>query len=383
MIGEPDVTRVLLLIPTLDRSGAEKQLTLLATGLSRDFPDEFEVDVACLTRGGPYQAELEAAGVSVTVLGKRFRFDPFALRRLKKLIQEKRPDILHTWLFAANSYGRLVAGKQGSPGPKVIVSERCVDTWKASWQLWLDRKQIPRTERLIGNSQAVVDFYRKLGVPDEKLLVFRNGIELPTDLSDESLLKLREEFGIAESSKIIGFVGRLAPQKRLKDLLWSFELVCSHDLDVHFVITGDGPQRSELERFAKQIRVHDRVTFTGHRDDAASIVAMCDLFWLASDFEGQSNSLMEAMASARPVIVSDIAPNRELVSHEETGLVVPVTDRAEFAKAAVRLLGDEPLAARLGVAAQEQMANEFSVRQMIESHAELYRTVAGAETKNK
>ncbi|MBC8289474.1 MAG: glycosyltransferase [Planctomycetes bacterium] len=377
------MTRVLLLIPTLDRSGAEKQLTLLATGLSRDFPDEFEVDVACLTRGGPYQAELEAAGVSVTVLGKRFRFDPFALRRLKKLIQEKRPDILHTWLFAANSYGRLVAGKQGSPGPKVIVSERCVDTWKASWQLWLDRKQIPRTERLIGNSQAVVDFYRKLGVPDEKLLVFRNGIELPTDLSDESLLKLREEFGIAESSKIIGFVGRLAPQKRLKDLLWSFELVCSHDLDVHFVITGDGPQRSELERFAKQIRVHDRVTFTGHRDDAASIVAMCDLFWLASDFEGQSNSLMEAMASARPVIVSDIAPNRELVSHEETGLVVPVTDRAEFAKAAVRLLGDEPLAARLGVAAQEQMANEFSVRQMIESHAELYRTVAGAETKNK
>ena len=369
------MTRVLLLIPTLDRSGAEKQLTLLASGLKRDFSDEFEVEVVCLTRGGPYQVELEAAGVPVTILGKRFRFDPFALRRLKKLVREKQPDILHTWLFAANSYGRLVAGKEGVAGPQVVVSERCVDTWKAGWQLWLDRKQIPRTTRMIGNSQAVVDFYRELGVPDEKLVVIRNGIDLPEAPSQEARTALRQELGIAASSKILGFVGRLAPQKRLKDLLWSFELVRSHDLDVHFVIAGDGPQRSELEQFAKQIRVADRVTFTGHRDDAASILALCDIFWLASDFEGQSNSLMEAMAAARPVIVSDIAPNRELVSHEETGLVVPVTDRAEFAKAAVDLLRDEKLATQLGSDARNRMATEFSIRQMVESHVELYRAI--------
>ena len=372
--------RVLLLIPTLDRSGAEKQLTLLASGLKRDFSDEFEVEVACLTRGGPYQADLEAAGVPVTVLGKRFRFDPFALRRLKKHIQEKQPDILHTWLFAANSYGRLVAGKASVPGPEVIVSERCVDTWKAGWQLWLDRKQVPRTTKMIGNAQAVVDFYRELGVPDEKLVVIRNGVDLRDGPSEERLAALRQEFAIAASSKVLGFVGRLAPQKRLKDLLWSFELVRSHDLDVHFVIAGDGSQRSELEQFAKQIRVADRVTFTGHHRDAASILALCDIFWLASDFEGQSNSLMEAMAAARPVIVSDIASNRELVSHEETGLAVPVTDRAEFAKAAVRLLGDEDLAKQLGYAARDRMAKEFSIRQMVESHAEIYRTVARKET---
>jgi len=228
---------------------------------------------------------------------------------------------------------------------------------------------------MIGNSQAVVDFYRELGVPDEKLVVIRNGIDLPEAPSQEARTALRQELGIAASSKILGFVGRLAPQKRLKDLLWSFELVRSHDLDVHFVIAGDGPQRSELEQFAKQIRVADRVTFTGHRDDAASILALCDIFWLASDFEGQSNSLMEAMAAARPVIVSDIAPNRELVSHEETGLVVPVTDRAEFAKAAVDLLRDEKLATQLGSDARNRMATEFSIRQMVESHVELYRAI--------
>ena len=260
------------------------------------------------------------------------------------------------------------------------MSERCVDTWKAGWQLWLDRKQVPRTTRMIGNAQAVVDFYRELGVPDEKLVVIRNGVDLRDGPSEDRLAALRQEFAIAASSIVLGFGGRLAPQKRLKDLLWSFELVRSHDLDVHFVIAGDGSQRSELEQFAKQIRVADRVTFTCHHRDAASILALCDIFWLASDFEGQSNSLMEAMAAARPVIVSDIASNRELVSHEETGLAVPVTARAEFAKAAVRLLGDEDLAKQLGSAARDRMAKEFSIRQMVESHAEIYRTVARKET---
>ncbi|MFG0294392.1 MAG: glycosyltransferase, partial [Maioricimonas sp. JB045] len=104
--------RLLLVIPTLDRSGAEKQLTLLARGLPRD---EVSVHVVALTRGGPYADELRAAGVEVTVLGKRMKFDPRALRDLKRLVREERPDVSHSWLFAANAYARFVAG--GADGP--------------------------------------------------------------------------------------------------------------------------------------------------------------------------------------------------------------------------------------------------------------------------
>jgi len=367
------VIRVVLLIPTLDRSGAEKQLTLLAKGLPRD---EFDVEVVCLTRGGPFQTELEAAGIPVTIVGKRFRFDPFAIFRLRRLIAEKRPDILHTWLFAANSAGRLAVKKTG--GPKVLVSERCVDSWKSGWQFWLDRKLISRTTHLIGNSQAVADFYRTVGVPAEKLSVIRNGIEIPEPLPVEDVSKLREELGIPVTSKVFGFVGRLAPQKRLKDLLWAFELVVSHGLDVQFVIVGDGPERERLETFAKQIRVDDRVHFIGHREDAASLLPMFDVFWMASEFEGQSNSLMEAMAAARPVIVSNIAPNRELVSSEETGLVVPVTDRVAFAQAALRLLRDPDLATGLAESARARMTGEFAVTGMVAAYSELYRRIFAA-----
>ena len=134
--------RVLLVIPTLDQSGAEKQLTLLATGLPRD---QFDVRVVALTRGGPYAENLERHGIPVTILAKRWKFDPFCLWRLRRVIRDWQPAIIHTWLFAANAYGRMVAGGRGQP--PVIVSERCVDTWKSGWQLKLDRRQIPRCLR--------------------------------------------------------------------------------------------------------------------------------------------------------------------------------------------------------------------------------------------
>ncbi|RLT09174.1 MAG: glycosyl transferase, partial [Planctomycetota bacterium] len=124
-------TKLMLLVPTLDQSGAEKQLTLLACRLPRD---EFDVHVVALTRGGTFADELVQHGVRLTVIGKRWKFDPMAMWRLRKLIKAEQPDIVHTWLFAANAYGRLMVGRRRSPRPKLIVSERCVDVWKAGWQ---------------------------------------------------------------------------------------------------------------------------------------------------------------------------------------------------------------------------------------------------------
>jgi Glycosyltransferase Family 4 len=122
------VIKLLLFIPTLDRSGAEKQFSLLATRLPRD---EFDVHAVTLTRSGPYESVLRDAGVRLSNLKKRMRVDPVALWRLKSLLDAEQPDILHSWIFAANAYGRLVTGR--GPRPKVVVSERCVDSWKSAW----------------------------------------------------------------------------------------------------------------------------------------------------------------------------------------------------------------------------------------------------------
>ncbi len=183
--------RVELLIPTLVRSGAEKQLTLLACGLPKD---QFDVRVTCLTSGGPYVESLRKAEIPVTILNKRFQFDPLAWWRLRRHLKAATPDILHTWLFAANSYGRMALPR--SSHTKTIVSERCVDSWK-TWQLWVDRKLVSRTDCLVGNSQAVVDFYRPLGYRDDQLCVIPNGVEVPPQPSQS-----RNEF-LAETRSAV------------------------------------------------------------------------------------------------------------------------------------------------------------------------------------
>ena len=97
---------ILQLIPTLDRSGAEKQMVILAKGLPRD---RFRVQAAALTRLGPLQADLEAAGIPVALIGKRLKLDPLALARLVRFLKSGRFDVVQTWIFAANTYGRVAA----------------------------------------------------------------------------------------------------------------------------------------------------------------------------------------------------------------------------------------------------------------------------------
>lgn len=362
--------KVLLFIPTLDHSGAEKQFALLATRLLRT---DFDVHAVTLTRGGHYESMIREAGVRLTNLRKRLKIDPVALWRLKTLIDAEKPDIVHSWIFAANAYGRLVAG--GKPSPRVVVSERCVDSWKSPWQLWLDRRQVARTTRMIGNSQSVANFYRELGVPSEKLVVIPNGIDLPNDGGSADRDKALAEFQIPAGSRVIGFVGRLAAQKRVQDVIWAMNLLQQLTDRVYLLVVGDGPEYDRLNELARHVGCADRVRFVGHRDDAARLIALCNVFWLASAFEGMSNSIMEAMAAGVPVVATDISPNRELVLDGKTGFLVKVGDGVGMAQFTERILADPTLALRLGEAGRERMRTDFSVGRMVTAHADLYRQV--------
>jgi len=369
------VIKLLLLIPTLDHSGAEKQLALLATRLPRD---EFDVHVVTLTRGGPYESMIRDAGVRLTKLNKRLKLDPLALWRLKSILDIEAPDILHSWIFAANAYGRLLAGKKSRP--RVLVSERCVDSWKSPWQLWLDRRQIARTTRLIGNSESVAEFYRNLGVPAEKLVVIPNGIDLP-EMTNRQSSAARDaalaEFQIPAGSRVVGFAGRLARQKRVADIVWAMQLLKQLTDRVYLMLIGDGPERQSLMDLANHMSCDHLVRFVGHRNDAARLIGLFNVLWLASDFEGMSNSIMEAMAAGVPVVASDIPPNRELVEDGRTGFLVKVGDSVGIAQFTDRILADAALAQRLGEAGRERMKNNFGVERMVAAHADLYRQVVG------
>lgn len=364
--------RLLLIIPTLVRGGAEKQLTLLATGLARD---QFDVHVAVLTHSGPYEQTLREAGIPVTVIGKRWKIDPGSYFRLKSLIRKLRPDLVHTWLFAANAYGRQAA--LGAGVRHIIAGERCVDPWKSSVQLAIDRALAKRTERIVTNSSGVVEFYASRGLPAEKFVVIPNGIAAAPPGEPLSREQLLAELQLPTNARLIAAVGRLWPQKRVKDLIWAADLLKTTRDDTHLLIVGDGPQRWRLARYCEQNEMTDRAHFLGERGDVPRLLPHCDAFWLGSEYEGQSNAIMEAMLAGVPVIATDIPGNRDLVVPDITGYLVPLGDRFEFSRRTHWLLDDGELRARLGAAARERILTQFTVEQMVNRHAELYRELAG------
>ncbi|MGQ9573871.1 MAG: glycosyltransferase [Thermoguttaceae bacterium] len=377
------IKRIVQVIPTLDRSGAEKQLVLLAAGLPRD---RFEVHVCVLTRAGPLWADLQQAGIPVTLIGKRWKLDPRAFRALKGLVGRLRPDLIHTWLFAGNVYGRL-AGL--ACGVRILVaSERCVDLWKRWPHLAIDRWLARYTACIVANSPGVRDFYVAAGLPAEKFEVIPNAV-LPAPPVQTTREEILAELGLPEGAFLVGLIGRLWPQKRVKDAIWAADILKVIRSDVHLLIIGDGPLRSQLERFRDQVEIRDKVHFLGQRDDVPRLLPHLDVLWSSSAFEGQSNTIMEAMASGVPVVATDIPGTRDLVVHGQTGYLVPPEgfplSATQLNKAVAKglarytnmILDDRDLARRLGQAARQRMLQQFSLQTMIQRHCELYGRLLG------
>jgi glycosyltransferase involved in cell wall biosynthesis len=363
--------RILHVISTLTRGGAEKQLVMLAAGLPRD---AFEVHVCALSRGGPLEEDLHAANIPVTVLGKRWKYDPIAWWQLRQHIAALQPDLVQTWMFTANAYGRTAARSAGVK--HIVASERCVDTWKSWHHLAIDRRLARHTDAILVNSQGVEAFYREHGIPSQKLRVIENGIG-PPPTSDVTHDQLCDELGIPRGSHLIGAVGRLWHQKRVKDLIWAADLLKVIRPDAHLLILGDGPQRENLERFRDACLIEDKVHFLGQRNDVMRMMPHFALLWLASSYEGLPNVVMEAMASGVPVIATDIPGTRDLVTPGESGFLVPIGDRAGLARFAHKILEDPALRQRLGEAGRQRILADFSVESMIAKHVTLYRELLG------
>ncbi|MDO4586935.1 MAG: glycosyltransferase [Planctomycetia bacterium] len=370
--------KILEIIPTLDQSGAEKQLTLLAAGLPKD---EFEVQVAVLTRDGPLSDILRQNKIRYTVIGKSSKISFSAYFKLKKIIQTFRPDIVHSWIFAANAYGRQAA--IACRVPKIICGERCVDPWKKKWHFWIDQYLARKTDVIAVNSEGIKDFYIQNRLPEEKFVVIPNAV-IPIASSPLTRSELLERIGISQTSDspfLIGLVARLWPQKRIRDALWSFDQLKFAGLKFHAIIIGDGPERDNLLRYRDALLLKDCVHFPGHQKDVSLFMSHFDLFWNTSAYEGQSNSILEAMSVGVPVLASDIPGNRELVLPDKTGLLIPEFGgdlsrrRTAFTHETLEILKPENKSKRLewGKNAIFRVQNDFSLEKMILQYINLYR----------
>lgn len=363
--------RVLEVIATLDPNGCERQMAALVARLSRE---RFAPHVCALTRGGALEAALKRAEVPVSILGKRWKYDFSVVGKIRTLIEELNSDVVHTWMFTANAFGRKAAFGVGNRS--VIASEQNPDIWKPWLYRWIDRRYARRTFRIVANSRDVADYYiRKEGIAAEKISIIENGLDVDR-LQPKDPESFRRRLEIPAGARIIGTAGRLAPQKAVDNLIQAFARLAAEDADLHCLIAGAGPLQSDLQKQIDTAGLSKRCRLIGYVDPVADLLANLNVFVLASDFEGSPNILQEAMAMERPSVGTDVPGTRETIRDRETGLLVPPQRPDLLAGAISALLNDEELRNVLATRGRADVLDRFSMGRMVGRYEALYEEAA-------
>ena len=184
----------------------------------------------------------------------------------------------------------------------------------------------------------------------------------------------RRKNGIPETARVVIYVGRLSHEKGLPGLLKGFALAARNDPDPMLVLVGDGAQRSELEKLARELSpAAERIRFIGRIDVTEGPCWLCaaDVFALTSPNEGFPCALVEAMSAGLPSVVSGIPANLQLIRDEVHGVTVPWNDEAAIGAAIRRLLNDRDLRERMGQAARQRACENYSTERIVERYEEL------------
>jgi glycosyltransferase involved in cell wall biosynthesis len=362
-------TRILHITSTLGRNSDENRLGLLALRSPRE---EFDVHVCALTRGGLLADKLAQADIPTTVLGNRWKFDPWMFWQLRKHIAQWQPDILHTWTLEATAYAHAASRWCGNR--RLIINHAWIGPGKTSLELGLDCALARRAHCVVVDSEAVRNDCVQHGLPAENMRVIPNGVEAVQPL-DSTKKQVLEQLGLPENARLVAWIAPLTLQKRLKDAIWATDLLKVFRDDVHLLVIGEGPRHDACRLFRDKVLIRDKVHFLGNIADVQQLLPYCDVFWSTSESEGHSDAILEAMAAGLPVVATDIPGTRDLVLPNTTGHLVPVGDRAGFAKYTERILNDADMARRYGDAGRQRVAQDFNAQAMLDHHLELYRKV--------
>jgi glycosyltransferase involved in cell wall biosynthesis len=365
--------KILFLIPSLGIGGAEWQLYYLLMGL-RD--DSFELSLAVFYDGGALADRFaQIPGLKIYHLHKRSGLDFAYLFTLHRLLQKNRFDIVQAYNASARLVGLLMAKWAGIP--ITIMTERNARAVYSSMgsRVYhaLERIAMRRATVVVANSEAGRSFCRTRGIRDEKIRVIANGLDTERLQPDKTFV------GPDLSSRfpVIGMVARLFPQKDPDTFLRAAQLVIKTYPHVLFMLVGGGPEQERVKANVQRWQLQAHVLVVGETERVADYMSLLDAVVLTSrQSEGCPNAIVEAMAMRKPVVVTDVPGNRELVRHEHNGLVVPPQRPGELANAIIRLFSDHALREKMVAQAAVNVQRSFTMSAMISNYEHLYRQLA-------
>jgi glycosyltransferase involved in cell wall biosynthesis len=360
---KPPPLRILFLIPSLERGGAERQAVVLAKALAAR---GHVVHIATFYPGGAFAEDLAGSGVQRHSLDKRGRWDLGSLLRLRRIISDARAQVVYAWLSTANLAAGVV--RAVIPGLRLVwtVNDAGALTSElgtfARMVLGLENQAARFADLVVVNSEAGRARCLERGFPSSKLRVVPNGID-PERFSPNpaARARVRSELGIAESAVVVGIVARLDPIKDHSTFLRAAAEALAVRPDLRFVAVGGGEPAYErnLRELAQQLGIASYVHWLGSRDDVPAVLNAFDVGTLTSIAEGFPNAVAEAMATGVPCVVTDVGDCAFLVGRADG--VTPRRSPTALAQAWLHL-ANLSFAERtaLGATARSRILSSFS-----------------------
>lgn len=265
----------------------------------------------------------------------------------------------------------ILRGEGGGPGGDCV--------WQQTARFGLRiRKRCLEADAFIAPSSVIASELREAGYATERIVQIDNGVRIPPlttpatrDAARAALGEANHDLRLEPSAPLAVYTGRLHSDKGLLDLVNAWRPIAERWPAARLWLVGEGPQREDLFRRISDLDLKYRICLPGAFDDTEDVLQAADMFILPSYSEGMSLSLLEAMAAGVPVIASDIAGNRALVAHEQSGLLVPPRDVRGFTSAIARLLEQPSLRISLGSQARQEVQDKYSLAKMGREHLDL------------
>lgn len=328
-------------------------------------------DVVCLDRPGVLATRVEEMGGRVACIGRQPGERLRTIGRIKKVLRELRPDVVHSHQIGALLYGGPAAR---SAGVRLTVHTEHGKHYASGVKTRMVGRLAGRfAERFFCVSADIAEGVMSARiVPRRKVEVVPNGIDTARFGEVGGRGPLRLALGIPPEAPVVGTVGRLSEIKRQDLLILAFSRVRAMVPEAHLLLVGDGPLLEDLRALAASLGQDGHVHFTGYQPQPERYFPVMDVFALTSRSEGMPLSVLEAWAAGVPVVATRVGGLPEMIEEGRTGLLIGPDDEAGLAGVLRDLMGDPGLARLLGEAGRQQVRSRFDSRVMAGDYARHY-----------
>ncbi|HEY0762105.1 MAG TPA: glycosyltransferase family 4 protein [Pyrinomonadaceae bacterium] len=367
---------VLQLIDSFNQGGSERQALQLTRLLAGS--DKYQVHLASLSPEGSLRPTIEDLDLGeVPSFPLTSFYDANAVRQLRRLVhwlKSSHIQIIHTHDFYTNVFG-MAAGALARL-PVRVASMRETAGMRSATQKKVQQVAYSLAHQIVANSEAVRSTLIGEGIASDKIAVVYNGLDvarlIPEATSRAEALSLLG-LNVNENRRFISIVANM--RLEVKDypmFLRSARQVLGAEPTAAFLLAGEGELTDSLRAMAIDLGIQDSTFFLGRCERVADLLSISEICVLSSKAEGFSNSILEYMAAARPVVVTNVGGAREIVSEGETGYLVSSGDDATMAARIISLLRNPDKAKEMGANGERVVKEKFSCAAQLSRTESLY-----------